>query len=175
MIVRAVRYQVKGYRPQTLLTSLIDAERYPAPEIAALYHERWEIELGYDEIKTHMLERQEALRSKLPEGVEQEIWGIAIAYNLVRKEMLAVAEEAGVAPTRISFLHSLQFIRVFCYVEAWTISPGNIPKRLAALRESLHLLILPERRTERRYKRHVKIKMSKFKRNTGRPDDKGSK
>ena len=175
MVARAIRYEVSGYRPQTLLTSMIDAESYPAVEMAALYHERWEIELAYDEIKTHMLERQEALRSKKAEGVRQEIWGIMLVYNLVRKEMLEVAEQAGVIPRRVSFRHSLQLIRVFCLVEAWTMSPGNLPKRLEGLCEMMGLLILPERRSKRRYKRHVKIKMSGYKRNPGRPVVKGSK
>jgi len=170
MVVRAIRYQVNGFRPQTLLTSMTDPEQYPAKEMAALYHERWEIELGYDEVKTHMLERQEALRSKKGEGVRQEIWGILLAYNLVRKEMLDVAEAAGVPPLRISFRHSLMLIRVFCTVEAWTSAPGVIPKRLASHHELIKsLLILPERRPERHYKRHVKIKMSSYKRNPGRP------
>ena len=155
---------------------MLDPEQFPASEMAALYHERWEIELGYDELKTHMLERQEALRSKKPEGVRQEIWGIMLAYNLIRKEMLDVAEAAGVPPVRVSFRHSLMLIRVFCTVEAWACSPGNLPKRLASFHETLrNLLILPERRSERRYKRHVKIKMSKFKRNTGKPVAKGAK
>jgi hypothetical protein len=175
MVARAVRYQVKGFQPQTLLTSLVDADRYPAIEVAGLYHERWELEIGYDEIKTHMLERQEALRSKKPEGVRQELWGILLAYNLVRQEMLDVAKEASVEPTRISFRHSLQFIRVFCLVESWTMAPGNLPKRLAGHREMLALLIIPERRRHRRYKRHVKIKMSGYKRNPGKPVAKGSK
>ena len=135
MVVRAIRYQVKGYRPQTLFTSLVDAEKYPALEVAELYHERWEIELGYDEIKTHMLERQEALRSKKPEGVRQEIWGIMLAYNLLRQQMLEVAEEAGVEPIRVSFRHALQLIRVFCLVEAWTTAPRNLPKSLAGHKE----------------------------------------
>ena len=90
--------------------------------------------------------------------------------------MLDVAEAAGVVPTRISFRHSLQLIRVFCLVEAWTCAPGNLPKRLASHHEMLaSLLILPERRSERRYPRHVKIKMSGYKRNPGRPVAKGSK
>ena len=67
-------------------------------------------------------------------------------------------------------------IRVFCTVEAWTCSPGNLPKRLASFHETMKsLLILPERRPERRYKRHVKIKMSTFTRNPGKPAAKGSK
>jgi len=176
MIVRAISYQVKGFQPQTLLTSMLDPDQYPAVEMSALYHERWEIELGYDEAKTHMLERQEALRSKKAEGVRQEIWGILLAYNLVRKEMVDVAEASRVPPVRVSFRHSLMLIRVFCTVEAWACAPGNLPKRLVSFHETLRsLLILPERRPERRYKRHVKIKMSNFKRNPGKPVAKGSK
>jgi hypothetical protein len=169
MVARVIHYQIPGHEPQFLITSLIDAEAYPAEEIVELYHERWEIELGYDEVKTHMLERQEALRSRKPEGVRQEIWGVMLTYNVVRNKMLEVAREAGVEPLRLSFRHSLQLIRVFCLVEAWTTSPSNLPKRLAGLREMMALLILPERRRKRRYKRHVKIKMSKYKRNPGRP------
>lgn len=59
--VRAIRYQKRGFRPQTLLTSLLDPVAYPAAEIIELYHERWELELGFDEVKTHTLEREEAL------------------------------------------------------------------------------------------------------------------
>lgn len=81
---RAIRYQRKGFEPQVLLTSLVDAKAYPASEIVGLYHERWEIELGYDEIKTEMLDREEAIRSKTPDGVRQELWGILLAYNLIR-------------------------------------------------------------------------------------------
>ena len=123
-----------------------------------------------------MLERQEALRSKKAEGIRQEIWGILLAYNLVRKEMLEVANQAGVEPRRISFRHALQLIRIFCMVEAWACAPGNLPKRLSSHLDTMaDLLILPERRPERRYKRHVKIKMSSYKRNPGRPDNKRSK
>lgn len=99
-MARAIRYQRHGFRPQILLTSLVDCERYPASEIADLYHERWEIELGYDEVKTEMLERQEAIRSRTPAGVSQELWGVALAYNLVRLEMVRIAEEANVTPTQ---------------------------------------------------------------------------
>jgi hypothetical protein len=86
-VMRAIRYQRKGFRPQVLLTSLLDPLLFPAKDIARLYHERWEIELGYDEMKTEMLDREESLRSKAPTAVEQEIWGLFIAYNLVRLEM----------------------------------------------------------------------------------------
>jgi len=169
MAARVIRYEFEGSAgPQTLLTSLLNSDRFPAAELVRLYHERWEIENGYDELKTHMLERQEAIRSRTPEGVKQEIWGILLAYNLVRMRMCEAAEQAGVEPTRISFTHSLRLIRVFCTVLAWTTAPANLPKRLMDLDMSIPLLLLPERRSERRYPRHVKIKMSNYKRNPGR-------
>jgi transposase IS4-like protein/DDE family transposase len=170
-IARAIRYRRKGFRHSTLLTSLTDPLAYPADEIIALYHERWELEIGYDEIKTHMLERQEAIRSKTPEGVRQELWGIGLAYNLVRLEMERAAYEAGVPPSRISFVNALALIR-----NAWLVwstpplAPGRIPEGLLDLRRHLKLLLLPERWPDRRYPRLVKIKMSNYNRKppTGR-------
>jgi len=109
--MRAIRYRRPGFREQTLLTSLVDHVNYPAEEIAALYHERWELELGYDELKTELLDREETLRSKTRKGVEQELWGILLAYNLVRVEIERIAKAAKVEPTRISFVEALRLIR----------------------------------------------------------------
>jgi hypothetical protein len=111
-----------------------------------------------------MLEREEALRSKHPGGIRQKIAGIAIAYNLVRKEMERVARELNLPSTRISFRHALMLIRNF-YLAAWVTSSGDLPSRLGELGSELRLLVLPERRPERRYKRHVNVKMSNFPRN----------
>jgi hypothetical protein len=110
-LVRAIRYERKGFKPQTVLTSLTDHKQFPARELVALYHERWELELGFDEVKTELLEREEALRSKTPPGVAQELWSLGLLYNLVRLEMEQIAAEARVPPTRISFIASLQFIQ----------------------------------------------------------------
>lgn len=165
---RVIRYHRKGFRPRVLMTSLLDPKQYPAAEIADLYCERWELELAYDEIKTHTLEREEAIRSRTPDGVRQEIWGLLIAYNLVRHEMECVAIERGVAPRRISFLYSLRTIREVFYWAA-TLSPGSLPKIVKKMRLDVGSLILPERRTHRRYRRHVKIKMSGYLRNDGHP------
>jgi len=159
--VRAIRHHHRGFRPQTLLTSLLDPVAYPAAELVALYHERWELELGFDEVKTHTLEREEALRSKTPARILQEVWGLALGYNLVRLAMARVAARARVPPVRISFRHALQFIRLF-WLTAWTTSPGVLPRRLEALHDELALLVLPERRPHRRYPRAVKIKMSNY-------------
>jgi hypothetical protein len=172
--LRAIHYKKKGHPRTTLLTSLLDAEKYPAKELIELYHERWETEIGYDEVKTHMLEREEAIRSKSPAGVRQELWGIALAYNLVRLEMERTAAEAGVPPTRISFVTSLALIReAFLDCSLRSMTPGAIPKYLANLRKNLKRLILPPRRGERTYPRAVKVKMSNYPRK--RPSVKRSK
>jgi hypothetical protein len=171
--VRAIRYQRKGFQPQVLLTSLVDEKRFPAEELRALYHERWEIELGFGEIKTDMLERFETIRSKSPSAVAQEMWGILIAYNLVRLEIERIAIELNVAPTRISFVAALRF-----FVEQWqwaamTSTPGAIPKRLATMRDRIRRFVLPPRRPERSYPRAVKLKMSSYDRN--RPTNSSSR
>jgi hypothetical protein len=160
---RAITYQRKGFTPSVLLTSLLDAEQYPATELVGLYHERWEIELGYDEIKTHMLARQETIRSKTAQGVRQEIWGIAIAYNLIRLEMERAADEAKVEPTRISFVYALSLVcREWQRANAPRAAYGNIPRDLATLRLNLKRLILPPRRSSRSFPRAVKLKMSNY-------------
>jgi hypothetical protein len=163
-IVRALKYQRKGFRPSVLLTSLLDPLAYPADELVQLYHERWELEIGYDEMKTHQLDRQETIRSRTPAGVAQELYGIAIAYNLVRVEMERAADEAGVAPTRLSFVNALALIR-YALIASSTppLAPSVIPRRLLDMRTQMKLLLLPERR-ERAYPRAVKIKMSNYNR-----------
>jgi hypothetical protein len=158
--MRAITYRRRGFQPQILLTSLVDPKRYPAAEIVALYHERWEIELGYNEVKRVMLRREESTRSKSPRGVAQELWGLGIAYNLVRFEAERAAEEAGVAPTRISFTAALTFVETA--LRTWgTESAGRLPERLRKLREDVGHFILPERR-QRSYPRAVKLKMSNY-------------
>jgi hypothetical protein len=158
---RVVRYERKGFLPQNVIKSMTDHEKFPASEIVALYHERWELELGYDEIKTEMLDREETIRCKSRAGVEQELWGVFLAYNLVRLEMERTADQLNVDPVRISFVGSL---RLICDEWWWasSSSPGAIPKNLARLSARIGQLLLPPRRSERRYPRAVKIKMSNY-------------
>jgi Insertion element 4 transposase N-terminal/Transposase DDE domain len=169
--MRAIRYQRRGFKPQLLLTSMLDPKRFPADEVIALYHERWEIELGYNEVKRVMLAREETTRSKSPTGVAQELWALALAYNLVRFEVERVAEEASVSPMRISFLAALRFIE--SAFRMWGVdSAGRLPERLRHLREDIGHYILPKRR-QRSYPRAVKIKMSNYDRK--RPVNSSSK
>lgn len=158
--MRAIRYQRRGFKPQLLLTSMLDPDRFPAAEVIALYHERWEIELGYNEVKRVMLRREETTRSKKPRGVAQELWALALAYNLVRFETDRIADEAGVLPTRISFVAALNFIE--SALRMWGAdSAGRLPERLRRLREDVSHFVLPERRA-RSYPRAVKLKMSNY-------------
>lgn len=158
---RAIHYSYGGREPSWLLTSLVDHEKYPRDELVAMYHERWEHELAYDELKTEMLCAEETLRSKTVEGTCQELWGILLAYNLVRLEMTAVADEANVPAVQVSFAHALRHL-----ILEWTAyghaSPGSLPSRLRKLREDLRAWVLPARRSKRSYPRAVKIKMSRF-------------
>jgi hypothetical protein len=168
MVVRAIRYRRAKGQPQVLLTSLLNPELYPAAELCAIYHERWEIELGYDELKTEQLDREEAIRSKTPTTVAQEMWGILIGYNMVRKEMEGIADEIGVPPTRISFVRALHYIASELHWVDGTRSPGKVPRMLGNMRDRIRRFLLPPRRGNRSYPRAVKVKMSNYARNRGR-------
>jgi len=162
IVVRMIEYCVAGFRPSRLMTSLVDAENIPASEIVDLYHKRWEIEIAYDEIKTHTLERRETLRSRSPKLVWQEVYGLAIAYNLLRVMMARAAVQAGVEPARISYRNSLLEVRNFFLIAA-AVAPGNLPALYRKLCDAMTHLVLPARRS-RRYPRAVKTKMSNYKR-----------
>jgi hypothetical protein len=159
-VARAIRTRTLN-NEYTLLTSLLDAQRYPCDEIRALYRERWEAEIAYDELKTEMLDQEPTLRSRSVDGVEQELWGTLLAYNLVRMEMASAAREANVPPRRISFVMAL---RLICDEWLWDshAKPGAIPKHLRRLRADLQRFILPPRRAERLYDRVVKRKESPY-------------
>jgi hypothetical protein len=93
-----------------LFTTLTDAEAHPATELIVLYHRRWEQELANDEVKTHQLVRP-VLRSRTPEGVEQEVAALLVAHHAVRRVMVEAARRAGVPPVRISFVGALDVIQ----------------------------------------------------------------
>lgn len=158
--IRAIRYRRAGFKTRTLVTSLLDPKAYPAREVAELYHERWELELAYDEIKTHALQRQETIRSQSPERVRQELLGLLIAYNLVRREMEGMAMRLKLPANRISFQATLMMMRdLFCWAEV--ASPGKLPSMLAEMRLKLETFALPPRR-ERHCQRVRKIRIAKY-------------
>ncbi|MEX1057559.1 MAG: IS4 family transposase, partial [Natronospirillum sp.] len=143
-----------------VLCSLKEPEAYPPQDVLDVYFERWEIENSYGEIKHQMLEDSILLRSHSVDGVMQEVWGILLAYNLVRVEISRIAAEADVSPLRISFSMALRDIQdeiLWCAIAA----PGTIPKKLRALRARVKRYILPEKR-KRPKRRTVRISKTRY-------------
>jgi len=113
--VRVVEYRLEGvadaeplYR---LVTTILDEAQAPAADLAALYHERWEIEGALAELKTHLRGAQVVLRSKIPDLVRQEFWGLLLAHFAVRGLMHEAALRADEDPDRLSFLHAVRVVR----------------------------------------------------------------
>ena len=113
--VRVIEYTLPGtqgtgtrYR---LLTTLLDEQQTPALELAALYHERWEVEGVFDELKTHLLQRRRTLRSKTADLVRQEFYGWVLAHYAVRWLMYSAATEHEGAPRKLSFVANVQLLR----------------------------------------------------------------
>jgi Insertion element 4 transposase N-terminal/Transposase DDE domain len=113
--VRVIEYRLEGvagaepiYR---LVTTILDPAAAPAPEMAALYHERWEIETALDELKTHLRGAKIILRSKTPDLVRQEFYGLMMAHFAVRALMHEAALKADEDPDRLSFLHAVRVVR----------------------------------------------------------------
>lgn len=115
IVVRVVDYRlhnVPGSEPlYRLITTILDPKQAPAKELAALYHERWEIETSLDELKTHLRGAQIVLRSKTPDLVEQEFWGLLMAHFAIRGLMHEAALKADVDPDRLSFVHSVRVVQ----------------------------------------------------------------
>lgn len=113
--VRAIDYRlhsVEGAEPiYRLITTILDHIEAPAKELAATYHERWEIETALDELKTHLRGAQIVLRSKTPELVKQEFYGLLMAHFAIRGLMHEAALRADEDPDRLSFLHSVRVVQ----------------------------------------------------------------
>jgi hypothetical protein len=115
IIVRVIDYRldrVPNAEPiYRLITTILDHKLAPAKELAALYHERWEIETALDELKTHLRGAQIVLRSKMPELVKQEFYGLLMAHFAIRGLMHEAALKADEDPDRLSFLHSVRVVQ----------------------------------------------------------------
>ena len=94
-----------------LVTSLQDERRHPAGSLAELYHERWEIETALDELKTHLRGAQIVLRSKTPDLVKQEFYGLLMAHFAIRGLMHEAAMRADEDPDRLSFVHAVRVVQ----------------------------------------------------------------
>ncbi len=166
--VRIISYRVtdarlgepgKVYR---LVTTLLNPRVAPARTLLALYHERWEIELVIDEIKTHERAQRKVLRSKTPQGVRQELYGIYLAHYAVRKLLVEAAIEAAVDPDRLSFSEGLfELTEMLSF--ALTVEPEEATMSLLKrLRHKMARHVLPPRRL-RINRREIKQIYHKYK------------
>lgn len=113
--VRVIEYQLEGIpdaeKIYRLITTILDPDRAPAKDLAALYHDRWEIETALDELKTHLRGARIVLRSKTPELVLQETYGLLMAHFAIRGLMHEAALKDDIDPDRLSFLHAVRVVR----------------------------------------------------------------
>src|SRR5258708_1285158 len=124
--VRVIEYHIQDASGEvtetfTLITTLLDPETAPARELAGLYHARWEIETAIGAVKPEMNGGGIVLRSKTPEGAEQEVWALLCAYPAIRELICAAAALARQGPLRISFVNALDVVR------GPVGSPGSFP------------------------------------------------
>jgi hypothetical protein len=147
-----------------LVTTLLDAERYPARTLIAAEHERWEIELTIDEVDTHQRPVGQPLRSKTPQLVIQELFGLFIAHYLVRAAMVQAAATRHTDPDRLSFVHAIGLVQVVIPV-GQTLSAIGREQLQDRFAQTLHRYVLPPRE-HRSNPRVVRRKSSKFPRKT---------
>jgi len=166
ILVRIIEYTINdpqrlGHRQKhRLITSLLDAKRYPAKELICLYHERWEIEIGYDEIKVHQNQNRPVLRSKTPWGVMQEIHGIMLVHFALCHLRHQAALISDIDPDQISFVHTVRVVQRA--IPAFQRAPARLlPLMHEQMLREIAEEILPDRRV-RYYPRVVKRKMSNF-------------
>lgn len=163
---RLVEFRVGSGDVIRILTSFVNTKLYTALELAQHYHTRWECELTFKELKTELLsvsdgKQKTNFRSKSPIGVLQEAWGSVIAHTLVRQLMQDAAVEANVPPLELSFVDSLEVIKLM--LPDLQMATG---RNLAALRRQLMADLgsctIDRPRRNRAYARKVKRKMSGY-------------
>jgi hypothetical protein len=165
--VRIISYRVtderlgevgKVYR---LVTTLLNPRTAPARDLVVLYHERWEIELVIDEVKTHERAQHKILRSRTPQGVRQELYGIFLAHYAVRAFMYEAACEAGIDPDRLSFTEGM-FQLCEMIPTAQIMEPGAVEPLRKRLQRKIRQVVLPPRLL-RVNRREVKQVYNKYK------------
>lgn len=161
VVVRLVS-RVKDGKQYDVLTSMTDPMLYPKNDVLGLYGYRWEIELGYREQKQYMLGNKLTLRSRLPELVKQELWGILMTYNLVRYQMtqMCMTLKGDYLPYQLSFNGALAHIMRLLVGLPYS-SPGAIPRQLKNFYGMTESLILEPRR-QRSFPRVVKKKPCRY-------------
>jgi len=111
ILVRLVDYRIDGFRESyRLVTNILDPAKAPALELARLYSERWTIETAFDEIKTHLRGSKVVLRSKVPDLVRQDVFGLLLAHYGVRFVMHDAALSEDISTEELSFVHTLRVV-----------------------------------------------------------------
>jgi len=111
VLVRLIDYRIDGFRESyRLVTNILDPAKAPALELARLYSERWTIETAFDEVKTHLRGSNIVLRSKLPELVRQDVFGLLLAHYGVRWVMHDAALSENISTEELSFVHTLRVV-----------------------------------------------------------------
>jgi hypothetical protein len=163
--LRQITYEIEGSDEIFRLFTPILDETATHAEFKALYHERWDSETTLDEIKTHLCDcttvnRPVIFRSKTPDRVVQELYGLLIAYNAIRKAMADAVEQEDIPPRRLSFTAALERLRE-AIRDMMQLEPELLPYRWRKLLTSVARNVVPYR-PGRRYPRAVKIKMSNY-------------
>lgn len=164
--VRVIELQFRGFQPVRLITNIMDSA-ISAKEIAKHYHVRWDIEISYDEIKTHQCAtlrgyQPTIFRSKRSDLVEQELYAILIAYNMVRSTIREATDREGNNPLLISFLETLQIIIEGGPKMSATISKKRKRMELDYMYKMIADSLIDRPRRPRCNPRVVKQKMSNF-------------
>lgn len=164
--LRRITYRVEGMDEEfRLFTNLTDPQEAKKEHLGMLYHDRWEEETTLDEIKTHLCDcttvnRPVVFRSKKPERVIQELYGLMIAYNAVRKTMADAARGTKRSAKRLSFTASIERIREAIW-DMMRLHTDELPQRHRRLFKVIARAHVPFR-PGRKYPRAVKIKMSGY-------------
>jgi hypothetical protein len=159
--VRILRFSLRraGYRTHsvTLVTTLVDAQLYPADQLALLYAKRWQVELWFRDIKTSM--GMEVLRCQSPEMIHKELEMFFIAYNLVRCLMIQASQEYEVQLQRLSFKGTIEGVRQFSIAIAQARSHKKQKELINKLLQTIAADLVterPGRREPRAVKRRPK-------------------
>ena len=167
LLVRVVEYTITdpnlpGYgETHRLVTTLLDPQAYPIVELICTYHERWEVEITMDEIKTHQPLLPGPLRSLKPVGIIQELYGLLIAHYIIRALMHEATQQANLNPDRLSFSRAIRVLH-----NALPEFQMTAPEQLPALYQRLLQDIAPKRLPQRRPRSNPRVvtrKMSNFK------------
>lgn len=169
IILRLIEYRItdprrsdKPTEVHRLVTTLLDEGAYPALELIDAYHERWEVELVIDEVKTHLMNlTTDVLRSRTPIGVLQELYGLLLAHYVIRSLIYRATSGSNRDTDRVSFVHAVRLVTQ-SFAEFEMAAADLLPTLVKELLADFLRELLQPRRT-RIYPRVVKRKMSNFK------------